>query len=386
MSNKLKYLKRTINNRQYYYFRIRHENLNCEKDVYATTLKELEEKVKKIRLELDNNIINTKDLYLNFFSKWLFEVHFVNKKSSTKEKYEGLYRNYIKPSKDLKKVKLKDLDLDIIQTFYNNLYENGISESIIKNLHKLIAPSIRFAFFNNMILKDFSKGLVIPKSHTINNNSSIIPFTLEEQFKFIKAIEGHDLEALFLTALNTGLRQGELFALTWADLDFTANLIEVNKSIKGITEVDKNGRGTYKLLLQSTKTEKSTRFVPIPTFLKNKLLLHKGFIEEYKKKAANLYDDKNLVFPNSFGGYLNASNVRKRFKRILEDNELKKIKFHDLRHTFATRLFEVGEEPKVIQELLGHSNISITLDTYTHVLDKMKVKAISKLDSLYAGF
>lgn len=387
MSNKLKYLKRTINNRQYYYFRIRHENLNGEKDVYATTLKELEKKVKKIKLELDNNIINTKELYLNFFSKWLFEIHFVNKKSSTKEKYEGLYRNYIKTSNELKKIKLKDLDLDIIQTFYNNLFESGISESIIKNIHKLIAPSIRFAFFNNMILKDFSKGLVIPKSHTItNNSSSVIPFTLEEQFRFIKAIKGHDLECLFLTAINTGLRQGELFALTWDDLDFAANLIEVNKSVKGITEVDENGRGTYKLLLQSTKTEKSTRFVPIPLFLKNKLLLHKEFIEQHKNRIANLYEDKNLVFPNSFGNYLNASNVRKRFKKILDDNDLKKIKFHDLRHTFATRLFEVGEEPKVIQELLGHSNISITLDTYTHVLDKMKVKAISKLDSLYAEF
>lgn len=98
---------------------------------------------------------------------------------------------------------------------------------------------------------------------------------------------------------------------------------------------------------------------------------------------ANLYQDNNLVFCNIYGKYLDGSNVRKTFKRILKKNEISERKFHDLRHTYATRLFELGENPKTVQKLLGHSTISITLDTYTYVLDSMKEKAVSKLNSLY---
>lgn len=98
---------------------------------------------------------------------------------------------------------------------------------------------------------------------------------------------------------------------------------------------------------------------------------------------ANLYNDKGLVFSNEFGNYLDPSNVRKRYKRILRKNNITNKTFHDLRHTYATRLFELGENPKTVQMLLGHSSISITLNTYTHVLESMKVKAASKLNDLY---
>lgn len=98
---------------------------------------------------------------------------------------------------------------------------------------------------------------------------------------------------------------------------------------------------------------------------------------------SNLYEDNNLVFCNMYGRYLDSSNTRKRFKRILSANGIKERKFHDLRHTYATRLFELGEEPKTVQSLLGHSNISITLDTYITVLDSLKKRAASKLNDLY---
>ena len=136
--------------------------------------------------------------------------------------------------------------------------------------------------------------------------------------------------------------------------------------------------------MQSPKTKKGLRVVPLPYHLIDKLKHHRLKQKSLKLKAANLYEDNNLVFCNTFGKYLDSGNVLKKFKKILKDNDIPTRKFHDLRHTYATRLFELGEEAKTVQELLGHSNISITLDTYTHVLDSLKGNAISKLNDLYS--
>jgi len=107
---------------------------------------------------------------------------------------------------------------------------------------------------------------------------------------------------------------------------------------------------------------------------------------EHKLKMANLYNDNNLVFCNIFGNYLDSSNVLKIMKKILDKNNIQEKRFHDLRHTYATRLFELGENPKTIQKLLGHSRLAIILDTYTHVPDAMKEQAISKIDDLYKSW
>jgi len=101
---------------------------------------------------------------------------------------------------------------------------------------------------------------------------------------------------------------------------------------------------------------------------------------------ANLYNDNNLVFCNIFGNYLDSSNVLKIMKKILDKSNIQEKRFHDLRHTYATRLFELGENPKTIQKLLGHSRLAIILDTYTHVPDAMKEQAISKIDDLYKSW
>lgn len=185
---------------------------------------------------------------------------------------------------------------------------------------------------------------------------------------------------LFITALDSGLRQGELFALTWNDIDFNNKCITVNKSFKSIKNIKTN---KYENIIQTPKTDKSIRVVPIPGRLTDKLKQHKLSQKTQRLKMSNLYENNNLIFCNKFGKYLDSGNVLKKFKKILKDNKLEVRKFHDLRHTYATRLFELGEEPKTVQTLLGHSNISITLDTYTHVLDNLKEKAVSKLDNLY---
>lgn len=388
------YKKKIKNGKEYYFFRLRHENLTKPKDIYGTTIKELEGKIKAARQELDNNIQNNKQYFEAFFADWLFDVHFLKLKPSSKEKYEGIYRNYIKNS-SLSTIKIKEISLKDIQEYYNKLHSDGSSVSCIENINKLIAPCIRYAYNNNLILKDFTKAIILPKKteeEKMSKKDDVIPFTLDEQKRFIAAIKGHQLEMLFLFALNTGLRQGELLSLTWNDIDLNNCLVTVNKTVRMASDVTREGRGTLKVQVQTPKTYKAYRTISFPIALKEPLELYKRNQEAHKNKLANLYQDNNLIFCTEYGKYLDSSNVRKRLNKIIddinskEDDPNKKIarrKFHDLRHTFATRLFELNEHPKTVQELLGHSNVSITLDTYTHVLDSLKTNAVSKLNDLF---
>ncbi|WP_251862149.1 site-specific integrase [Clostridium sp. Marseille-Q2269] len=379
---KTTYKKKVINGKEYYFYRLRHKNIRKPKDIYGSTVKELDAKIKNITKELDNNITDNKKYYGAFLKDWLYNTHMVNKKPSTNERYDGIFRNYIDNS-PIFEIRLKDLSASDIQKYYNSLISKGKSIATIKNLHKIISPSIRYAYDNNMVIKDFSRAIVIPKEKEekrLKKVKKVEPFTLEEQMQFIEVIKGHELEMLFITALNTGLRQGELFALTWNDIDFKTSCINVNKSYKSVKNIS---TGKYESIIQTPKTNKSIRLVPIPVPLVNKLKQHKLVQKAQRLKMANLYENNTLVFCNKFGKYLDSGNVLKKFKKILKNNDLKDRKFHDLRHTYATRLFELGENPKTVQDLLGHSNISITLDTYTHVLESMKKKAVSKLNDLY---
>lgn len=378
------YKKKIKNGKEYYFYRLRHKNLKAPKDIYSTSVKDLESKIKSIVNELDNGISNNKEFFGSFFKDWLYNTHLVNKKPSTKERYDSIYRNYIENS-CIYNTKIKDLSASDIQNYYKDLVSAEKSIAAINNLHKLIAPCIRYAYNNNRIIKDFSRAIVLPKDEEdkkLNSISEVKPFSLAEQMKFLEAIKGHELEMLFIAALDTGLRQGELFALTWKDVDLDNACINVNKSYKGVKNID---TGKYESITQTPKTNNAIRIVTIPSHLVNKLKQYKLSQKALKLKMGNLYQDNKLVFSNEFGKHLDSSNVRKRLKKLLISNGLADRKFHDLRHTYATRLFELGEDPKTVQTLLGHSNISITLDTYTHVLDNMKEKAASKLNDLYAS-
>lgn len=379
------YKKKMKNGKEYYFFRLRHKNLKSPRDLYGNTVKELDKKIKDLTFELDHGVQNNKECFENFFENWLFEVNFINKKPSTKERYEGLYRNYIKDS-SISSINIKDINQTDIQKYYNALVKKGISVSTIKQLHKIIAPSLRYAYNNNLIIKDFTKAIILPtekEEDKLKSMNKINPLTLEEQQIFIEAIKGHELEVLFLTALNTGMRQGELFALTWSDIDFDSNTISINKAAKYVAQVDREGKGKYSVLVQTPKTMSSIRTIPIPVFLKDKLKQYKTIQSKNRLRLANIYQNNSLVFCNTYGKYLDSSRVRKDFNKILLNNQLQARKFHDLRHTFATRLFELGENPKKVQTILGHSRISTTLDIYTHVLESSKESISSKLDDLY---
>lgn len=383
-----RYKKRTINNKMYFYYKIKDKATNKYKYLYGKTVKELEGKIENFNKKQSYNIKDTKEYFSDFFREWLYNVKFLNIKQSTQSLYDGIYNIHIKNS-ELSNIKVKDINISIFQRYYKHLINNGTTANTVKSIHKLIAPCIRYAYNNDLIIKDFSKAIELPKNK-INSSykKEVQPLTAEEQRIFENAIAGDEYEMLYKLALYSGLRQGELLALTWNDINFDKCYIDVNKTIVDIPNKTIAGRGKNEKVIQTPKTKSSIRIVNIPKSIITMLL-------EYKDKQAEIlgpyqhlqrFKNLDLIFCSKYGNYLDGSKIRKRFKSVLIDNNIEPRKFHNLRHTYATRLFELGESPKTVQKLLGHSTLSITMDTYTHVLEDMKQKAVNKLDILFNKF
>ena len=381
---KTNYRKKIKNGKEYYFFRLKHENLEKPKDIYATNIKELEKKIKEARAKLDANLIKTDKTYKEILEYWLYEVKFQDIKNTSKEVYDKVYKKHIQNSK-IMKIKINKLKKEDMQSFYNIIKNKNIGESIIKIIKIEIQGSIRFAYENELIIKDFSKLVTAPKIRKRTFESKKIKFFTEEEEKiFIKEIEWERLELLYILALSTGARQSELLALTWNDINFNKNYIRINKIAKYQQIITKEKRSKYQAIIQTPKTEKSIRIVPFPESIKSKIYSYK---KEQEEILGNI-NKNNLIFCNIEGKYINGNNVYMNFKRILkrinkEKNILPNITFHDLRHTYATRLFEKGVNPKIVQEILGHSNISITLNTYTHVSEEIKKEVSEKINNIF---
>lgn len=179
-------------------------------------------------------------------------------------------------------------------------------------------------------------------------------------------------------ALGTGLRQGELLALNWSDIDFNARTVAVSKSIRSVKK-----DGKYVFEIQVPKTHNSIRTVAIPVAVIQALKNHKRNQNLEKEKTFGAYSNNNLIFATPIGTPIDSRNLIRVYKNLLKKSNIEYRKFHSLRHTYATRLFEAGVHPKTVQKLMGHSDITTTLNIYTHVNENVKFQAVDKINSLF---
>ncbi|MDG2334432.1 MAG: site-specific integrase [Myxococcota bacterium] len=191
----------------------------------------------------------------------------------------------------------------------------------------------------------------------------------DEAKTFLKAAEGDPLEALYVLAITTGMRLGEITGLLWQDVDLKEKRISVCRSLAII-----NNRPA----LQETKTASSRRSVELGNRCVTALLQHRARLNVIPHGASP-------VFSDSLGGLLRPQNLRRRsFYPLLKRAKLDRIRFHDLRHTCATLLLQGKTAPKVVTELLGHSSVAFTLDIYAHVIPGMQREAVDELDERLA--
>jgi integrase len=213
----------------------------------------------------------------------------------------------------------------------------------------------------------------------------IQPLSVEQVQQLLAVTRDHRLEALFILALATGMRRGELLGLKWQDINFQTDMLQVRRILTRVpTKVKKPQGATY--VEAEPKTEKGRRSILLPQFVLEALKQHCVRQLEAKLKAGAEWQEHDYVFCTSVGTHLHPTrDVLAQLKVLLVKAGLPDIRFHDLRHSSATMLLSMGVHPQIVQEILGHSQISMTMDTYSHVLPTMQKEAMSKLNELLQG-
>jgi integrase len=270
----------------------------------------------------------------------------------------------------LSHIKLKALTPTHVRALYRDKLDSGLSATSVQRVHALCNKALKQAVNDSLLPRNVTEAVKAPRQL----RKEIQALNPDQARTFLKAAHGDRLEALYLLAIHTGLRQSELLSLKWEDVDMEDKRLSVRRILSAV----KNGP-TF-----TTPKNNKSRSVRLTPRAVDTLHAHIQCQSEEREKLVKSWRDHGLVFCTQLGTPLSRNNIHTRsFKPLVERAGLPStVRFHDLRHRFATLMLKGGEHPKVVQEMMGHPTINITLDTYSHVLPDMQDKAADRLVAL----
>lgn len=311
---------------------------------------------------------NDKQTLATFLRSWL-PLHAARIEQSTASRYREFIELHIIPS--LGKTKLNDLTAHDLERLYAVKLKTH-SASTVKKIHLCLHLALEDALRKGLIVRNVCDLATVPKPP----RARFEVWTQDEATTFLQAARGERLEALYVLALSVALRQGELFALKWRDMDLDTSALYVSGSVRRHTGL---GR-----VLKAPKTATSRRRIRLPAYAVDALRRHKARQDEERALLGDEWEENDLVFANTIGRGLERQNLEpKNYYPLIERAGVPRIRFHDLRHTCATLLLRAGVHPKIVSEMLGHASIAITLDLYSHFLPDMQELAVSALDGIF---
>jgi integrase len=329
------------------------------KVIYGKTRAEVSEKLTKALSDRANGIVydNENITIGEYLDVWLKGSVYGSVRQSTYDRDTNLVNNHIKPV--LGSLKLKKLNSAHVQNFYRNRLDTGLSASTVRKIHDILRRGLAQAVDWHLTQRNVANVVKPPRPVP----KEIVALSTDETRRLLDAAAEGRLEALYVLAVHTGMRQGEMLALRWQDVDIENAVLSVRRTLT---------RRGGKVAFGEPKTKKSRRSIRLTPQAGDALRAHLERQLRDMEILGDHYQDQGLIFTTDTGAPINPSNLRQRsFTPLLKRAGLPHMRFHDLRHTCATLLLSRGVHPKFVQELLGHATIAITLDTYSHVMPSM---------------
>ena len=357
------------------------EGKPIRKVMYAKSKTELQEKIRNVLYERQaGTYVEPSRLTVG---EWVISYLETYVRPSVRVKtfttYEDMAKKHIVPALGTRL--LQQLQTPEIQRFYNEKLEagrldgkGGLSSRAIHMMHQVISGALKQALAEGRIQRNVAEAVKLPPL----KYKSMRSLSREELAELMKAVREDRLHAAFEVELATGLRRGELLALRWQDVDLNKKVIHVRRTLKRVRA--EGGERRTKLVFEEPKTDKSRRTITLTETAVKALKLHRVRQAEEKLRVGEAYQDNGLVFATPLGRPIDPDGFYKHFSKILKKAGISHRSFHNCRHTVATVLLEEGVNPKVVQELLGHARVGITLDIYSHVDMKTMQQATDKLE------
>ena len=288
-------------------------------------------------------------------------------------------------------MKIDEITAPMLQRLFNKMISDGYALATVKKSKFLLGQ-----FFEYCVDNDFLKTNPVAKTKLASRERKVqtteeykaIPPELRKDF--VKALDTSPiLKPICYTSLFAGLRIGEVLALRWRDVDFTDKTIWVDNAVTVIPHYDDAWRvSDYETVISDTKTAASVRSVPMPQILIDCLKEHRNRRRKMEYETGiSFTDDDDLVFSTEEGELRTYYGTRAMFDKLMRKTGFAEygFHFHTLRHTYSSMLFESGENPKVIQQLLGHKDVTTTIRTYNSVDKSYFKQATKKIDAMFGG-
>ncbi|MCW2586544.1 MAG: Integrase [Frankiales bacterium] len=299
---------------------------------------------------------------------WLTHIAARRLRPRTLESYQTTVRLHIRPG--IGHYRLDRLQPEHLEKFYVAIENKGLSASTALRAHRIVSRALKVAMQRGRVSRNVATLVDAPAA---KRPVTPLPLDVEECRRVLAAARESRNAARWTVALALGLRQSEALGLMWTDIDFTRGTLAVRRGLHRVT-----GQG---LTYEEPKTERSRRVIVVPKKLLAELRAHKKAQDREREESADYWTEHGLVFPNELGGPMDDRNDYRAWVRLLRTAKVRRIRLHDGRHTAATLLLAEGIHPRVVMELLGHSTMRTTTDTYSHVMPALAQQAADTLDA-----
>lgn len=313
-------------------------------------------------------VISKKQTLASYLEFWLENYAKTKLRQSTYTNHKVVVRSRIIPA--LGHHELDKLSPLHVIKYLTELQKEELSADYIKYLHAVLKKALNQAVKWQLIPKNIMEHVDPPRLA----QKEIVTWTAEQANEFLSYAKEDKYYIAFVLAIYTGMRRGEILGLRWKDIDFDQARISVQQTLY---RPSNSG-----IIFQEPKTKSAKRRIAIPHFVVQELKSHKAKQNKFKLQYGAGYQDHDLVVCYDDGRPQDPRNLLRHYERIIKRSGLPYIRFHDLRHTHATMLLQLGEHPKVVSERLGHSRVGITMDVYSHVLPDMQKEAADNFEKM----